>query len=175
MKKYLFSIYTLFLVALLTSCASPEPTVTDSTVESTAPESFSTNSSVSPTNESTSEETISSAPTQLSTDEFISEVSLAISDAISSEDESIDSVSLENGDLHICVTLGDPSPFSYEDLMISRTSSITDKILNFKSCFDLWETITVDFGEHGYIQNGHDNIQDDGYGSYFIQENFVIQ
>lgn len=174
MKKHIFCICSLLLVALQMSCASPEPAVADPTVEYAAQENFPTNPLVSPTNESTSKETISSESTQLSTDEFISEVSLAISNAIS-EDESIDSISLENGDLRICVTLSDPSPLSYEDLVISRTSSITDKILNFKYCFDLWETITVDFGEHGYIQNGHDNIQADEYGAYFLHENFVIQ
>lgn len=115
----------------------------------------------------------STEPVQLSTDEFISEVSKIIDGSVGTED-SIDDISLENGNLLIHVTLGDPSPFSYEDLMISRTSSITDQILYLEDGFDLWETITIDFGEHGSIQNGHDNMQDDGYGAYFLQENFVI-
>ncbi len=122
-------------------------------------------------------ETVSLEPTpepvHLSTDEFISEIPDVIDGSVGAED-SIDNISLENGNLLICVTLGNPSPFSYEDLMLSRTSSITDAILSLENCFDLWDTITIDYGEHGSIQNGHDNIQDDGYGAYFRSENFII-
>lgn len=112
-------------------------------------------------------------PLELSPDAFVSKVSGVIDDAIASDD-SIDDISLQNGNLLVVVTLGDPSPLSYEDLMISRTSSITDAILSLEDYFELWDTITIDFGEHGSIQNGHDNIQNNGYGSYFQSENFVI-
>lgn len=112
-------------------------------------------------------------PIELSVDEFVAQIPSVIEGTIGSGD-SFGDISLENGDLLICVTLGDPSPLSYEDLMISRTSSITDAILFLDNCFNLWDTITIDFGEFGSIQNGHDNMQDDGYGAYFRQENFVI-
>lgn len=114
-----------------------------------------------------------SEPIELSTDEFITKVADLIDGAVGSDD-SIDDISLENGNLLVVVTLGDPAPLSYEDLMFSRTSSITDSILRLEDCFGLWDTITIDFHEHGMIRNGHDNIQDDGYGAYFKMENFVI-
>lgn len=107
-------------------------------------------------------------------DQFVNQVSENISDSIGIED-SIDNISFENGDLRIYVTLGNPAPLTYEDLMISRTSSITDKILTFEEWYELWETITIDFGKHGYIQNGHENIGSNSYGSYFMQEKYIIK
>lgn len=185
MKKHFTKFVTLSLVALLAACGSPDFTPNDSVEESASVEdAANTEENTSESNDESpelSEETIeTSSPVsdsehvQLSTDDFISEVSLAIADSIDTKNETIDNVSFDNGDLHIYVTLGDPAPFTYEDLMISRTSSITDEILFLEEYFDQWETITIDFGDLGYIQNDHNNIQDDGYGAYFRQENFVI-
>lgn len=185
MKKHFTKFVILSLVALLTACGSPASTPNDSVKESAPKEEVAnTEENTSEPNDKSSEsseETIDtpslvsdSEPAQLSADDFISDVSLAISDSIDTKNESIDNVSFENGDLRIYVTLGDPTPFTYEDLMVSRTSSITDEVLFLEEYFDQWETITVDFGDLGYIQNNHDNIQDDGYGAYFRQQDFVI-
>lgn len=56
---------------------------------------------------------------------------------------------LEDNDSCITDDLGkaDPSPLTIEDLAISRTSSITDAILELADYDTQWNTITVDFGD----------------------------
>ena len=101
----------------------------------------------------------------------------AIQEAISSKTESIQDVVLKDGDLCVYVDFSnaDPSPLTLEDLALSRTSSITDAILELKDYDSLWETITVDFGEVGHITNNKTDIQTNGGGRYFPGENFKLQ
>ena len=83
--------------------------------------------------------------------------------------EAITDVKFEDGDLCVYVDFSkaDPTPLTLEDLAESRTSSITDSILELTEYDDLWDTITVDFGSIGKITNGKSDIRDDGYGRYF--------
>ena len=66
-----------------------------------------------------------------STNTIIEDIKEAIKDDIDSENEKITDVVLKEGTLSIFVDLtnADPSPLTMEDLAISRTSSITDAIL----------------------------------------------
>lgn len=110
-------------------------------------------------------------------DQFIKDVKTAIQDSVG-ENESIQDVTFENEDLCVYVNFNqvDPAPLTLEDLAISRTSSITDAILTLTQYDPLWNTITVDFGELGQIQNSKDDIQDNGYGGrYFQSENFILK
>lgn len=113
----------------------------------------------------------------VSADKFMEEVKTAIQEAISSKTESIQDVVLKDGDLCVYVDFSnaDPSPLTLEDLALSRTSSITDAILELKDYDSLWETITVDFGEVGHITNNKTDIQTNGGGRYFPGENFKLQ
>lgn len=92
------------------------------------------------------------------------------------ENESIKNIVLENDNLCIYIDLSnvDPFPISLEDLAITRTSSITDAILSKNEYDVLWNTITVDYGEIGYIKNSKENIMDNGYGRYFPAEQFIL-
>lgn len=186
MKKILYALMISSLVLLLSACggstASSDPASTEPeiTVLNPEPESLSAEYTDAPASPDVSEKIpetnlsdSESEPVELSPDEFVSKISEIIDGSVGSDD-SIDKISLENGNLLIVVTLGDPAPLSYEDLMFSRTSSITDEILSLEDCFELWDTITIDFGEHGAIKNSHDNIQFNGYGHYFQSENYVI-
>lgn len=91
--------------------------------------------------------------------------------------ESITDMTLENRDLCVYVDLSgaDPSPLTLEDLAISRTTSITDDILILREYDDLWDTITVDFGDIGKIVNHKSNIQTNAGGRYFQSENWVLE
>lgn len=113
----------------------------------------------------------------VSADKFVEDVKTAIQGAISSKTESIQDVVLKDGDLCVYVDFSnaDPSPLTLEDLALSRTSSITDAILELKDYDSLWETITVDFGEIGHITNNKADIQTSGFGRYFPGENFKLQ
>ncbi len=108
---------------------------------------------------------------------FVEEVKTAIQGAISSEDEAITDVKLEDKNLCVYVDLSkaDPSPLTIEDLAISRTGSITDAILDITEYDDLWETITVDFGNVGKVVNSKDSIEENEVGRYFPTENLKLQ
>lgn len=124
------------------------------------------------------EETASDGQTGgVSADKFVEEVKTAIQGAISSKTEAITDVVLENGDLCIYVDFSkaDPSPLTLEDLALSRTSSITDAILELKDYDELWETITVDFGDVGHITNSKTDMKNSGFGRYFPAEDFKIE
>lgn len=126
--------------------------------------------------ETVSLEDASASQSDANEEKFIEDIKNAISGAIG-EGEFITDVSFANGDLRICVdiTQADPSPLTFEDLALSRTSSITDNILGLNEYLDTWTTITVDFGTLGHICNGKDNIADDGYGPYFKSSNFAFE
>lgn len=114
---------------------------------------------------------------EVTTDNFIADVKEVIQGAISSKTETITDVVLENEDLCVYVDFSKaaPSPLTLEDLAWSRTSSITDAILELKDYDELWETITVDFGDTGHITNNKADMESNGIGRYFPAENFKIE
>lgn len=118
---------------------------------------------------------LSSATSSDSDDEFVEDVKIAIQDDIG-ENEQIKDVIFENGDLCVYVDISnvDPTPLTMEELALSRTSSITDAILELTQYDDEWNTITVDFEDLGHIKNSKENISDDGYGRYFPIEQFKL-
>lgn len=110
-------------------------------------------------------------------DKFVEDVKSEIAGAVG-EGEIIVDVILKDDDLCVYVDLSSTVqqlPIPLEDLAIARTCSITDEILELVQYKELWKTITIDFGELGYIQNGKDNIKNDGYGEYFSSENFKLE
>lgn len=142
---------------ILNSIELPEPS------EDTPPSNSDGN------NIQSSEKTDSESTTEkASTDDFVSDVKAAIDGDVGAG-EAITDVKFEDGDLCVYVDLSkaDPTPLTLEDLAESRTSSITDSILELTEYDDLWDTITVDFGSIGKITNGKSDIRDDGYGRYF--------
>ena len=112
----------------------------------------------------------------LNVDEYISKVKAEIQKSVAS-DERILSVNLSNKELLIKVDLSqcDPSPLTIEDLAITRTSSITDNILELTEHYDLWNVITVDFGAVGKISNSKDDIKSNGYSNYFPSSGFILK
>ena len=103
----------------------------------------------------------------VSADAFISEVKAAIDGAIG-EGEAISDVVLNNNDLCVVVdfTNADPAPLTLGDLAWSRASSITDAILTFAEYDELWETITIDFGETGKVVCNKSDVVSTEYGRY---------
>lgn len=107
---------------------------------------------------------------------FLKEVKINI-EGDTGQGESIIDVTLENRDLCVYVDLSgaDPSPFTFEDLAILRTTSITDDILILRQYDDLWDTITVDFGDVGKIVNYKSSVQTSAGGRYFPEEGLVLE
>lgn len=103
-------------------------------------------------------------------------VKTAISGAIDSE--ATTDVVINNKDLRIIVDLSkvDPSPLTIKDLAISRTSSITDAILELTDYDSQWNTITVDFGYIGKIVCNKDSIKEnEAGGRYFPSKDFILK
>lgn len=73
---------------------------------------------------------------------------------------------MEDKDLCVTVDLSkaDPSPLTIEDLAISRTSSITDAILELADYDTQWNTITVDFGDIGKVVCDKEDIKENEAG-----------
>ena len=114
---------------------------------------------------------------KVDTEGFVKEIRNKIQGSIASN-EYLNNISLYDKELVIEIDLSqtDPSPLTIEELAISRTSSITDPILKLTEYYDLWEVITVDFGETGKISNNKDDIQENGYGGYYFPtSNFVLK
>ena len=121
---------------------------------------------------------ISSTEQQATSDKFVEDVKTAISGAIDSDNEAITDVALKDKDLCVTVDLSkaDPSPLTIEDLAISRTSSITDAILEFTDYDSQWNTITVDFGDVGKVICDKDSIKEnEAGGRYFPSEIFTLK
>lgn len=129
------------------------------------------------TNDSVKDETkdaINSTEQQATSDKFVEDVKTAISGAIDSDNEAITDIALKDKDLCVTVDLSkaDPSPLTIEDLAISRTSSITDAILELTGYDSQWNTITVDFGDVGKVVCDKDSIKEnEAGGRYFPSEN----
>lgn len=90
------------------------------------------------------------------------------------ENEKINNVTIENGNLFISVELSDPAPFTMADLASSRTSSITDAILDNEDLDQYWETITLDFGETGSKTfTKSDIVTDDSLNIRYFEVDFT--
>lgn len=121
---------------------------------------------------------INSTEQQATTDKFVEDVKTAISGAIDSGNEAITDVVMNDKDLCVTVDLSkaDPTPLTIEDLAISRTSSITDAILELTDYDSQWNTITVDFGDVGKVVCDKDSIKEnEAGGRYFPSENFTLK
>lgn len=125
----------------------------------------------------TEEVTTESNNEDISPEKFVQDVKEVIIGSVG-KNESIKDVTFENEDLcvHVDFSQVDPTPLTIEDLAFSRTSSITDEILNLTQYFALWKSITVDFGDIGYIRNYNQDIQKNEYGYYYFDsENFKLE
>lgn len=124
-----------------------------------------------------SQQTTSQASTTQGAEQFIEKVKEKADGAIGKENETITDIKLNNKNLTVYVDISkaDPSPLTYEQLAESRTSSITDAILELEEYYDLWESITIDFGKIGKSKNNKSDIEKNEYGSaYFPLEDFSL-
>ena len=124
-----------------------------------------------------SQQTTSQASTTQGAEQFIEKVKEKADGAIGKENETITDIKLNNKNLTVYVDISkaDPSPLTYEQLAESRTSSITDAILELQEYYDLWESITIDFGKIGKSKSNKSDIEKNEYGSaYFPLEDFSL-
>lgn len=95
---------------------------------------------------------------------FLSDVKTILED-----DESVIDVTLENMDLCVYIDLNViDTPMELEKYAVVKDISVTDDILTLTGYDDLWETITVDFGDVGKIVNKKADMETTSYGRYFV-------
>ncbi len=85
------------------------------------------------------------------------------------EDKTITNVKLKNKDLRVYVDISkSDTPLPMENYAKVVSISITDNILTLRDYDDLWETITIDFGEIGEIKNNKADMEITPEGRFFV-------
>lgn len=63
-----------------------------------------------------------------------------------------------------------------EDIAELCVSYITDPILDLDdNYYNMWDTITLDFGAYGHAAFSKSDVTDDGYGKYFSTNGNILQ
>ena len=130
------------------------------------------------TKEEKSVSVVETSNDKFTNDEIEKGIKEAVKDDIDTKNESIKGVVLKNKDLIVYVDFSnaDPSPLTIEDLAWSRTSSITDDILEHTEYFEYWNTVTVDFGDIGKVIYSQDDVETNEFGGrYFPEEKYHLQ
>ncbi len=171
MKKTILLISLCFMsLAIFSACSKQE-----SQGESGA--TSKTNTKTTTENVTKKEPDTTTKPTEvkISSDDFIKIIEVGIKGDVGAN-EVINSVTLEEKALIISVNISsaDTTLLTLELLAESRTSSITDTILELTEYYSFWDTITVDFGSVGLIKNSKTSIVNDGYGPYFNPAKFKL-
>lgn len=66
--------------------------------------------------------------------------------------------------------------FPLEDIAEVSVSNITDPILDLDDTYyNMWDTITLDFGAYGHVTFSKSDVTDNGYGKYFSIDGGVLQ
>lgn len=87
----------------------------------------------------------------------------------------------ENKDLYIEVDVSHANDnsgikFPLEDVAETSVSNITDPILDLDDTYyNMWDTITLDFGAYGHAAFSKSDVTDDGYGKYFSTDGNILQ
>lgn len=159
MKSKLFIISCLSLTFLLSGCGSSKPN------DEKPPET-----TIEQTTEITTEETTQ----EISTDTAIEQIKSAISGQVG-QNEAITDVVFKDKDLYVYVDFTNVDASKDKEALAEvRFSSITDEILAL-NIDDLWDTITVDYGDIGHITDDKSTIEESEYGRFFNGSNIHIQ
>lgn len=87
----------------------------------------------------------------------------------------------ENKDLYIEADVSHANDNSaiklpLEDVAEVSVSTITDPILDLDDTYyNMWDTITLDFGAYGQATFSKSDVTDDGYGKYFSTDGNILQ
>ena len=143
-----------------TTTTLAETTSAESVMESVAPDEPESIIETITTPEATA---IEKPTTAMTVNAFTSQIQNEIKGSLSARDK-INSITLENRNLLVSVSL------EKNNVTLDRFSSITDKILGIENGYELWDSITVDFGSLGYITKSKDDIVTNNKGSHFLVE-----
>lgn len=177
MRKKLSCITLATILTILNACGtkpSNNPNNAPTKVETTPTETPSPTEEVLEESEPTIEEVVENDSEEVqdldvTSDDLVPAVEAAIEGTVG-EGEEITGVTFDGSDLKITVDMSGAKTdmFPVKDIAESRISSITDAILELNdSYYNLWETITIDFGTVGSATLDKTIVVDDGFGKYF--------
>jgi len=157
----------------MSGCSTPDSTPSTFTVTVTeaAAETIDAVGALETATEKANQQT---ASVKDSAEQFVDQVWDVFADSVC-EYELISDVRIKDKNLIIKVDLPeltDTENMSVQEITINSTSSIADPILDLTEYYDLWDSITVDFGSLGYSTNTKANITGDNF-PYF--KNIEIQ
>lgn len=135
----------------------------------------STESTASST-ETAVESTTVAAAESVSTEDLVAKVQEILPDYMT-PGTSVKSVEMKDKDLYITVDLSKyEGQFPLDAVAETSVSEITDPILSLdESYYNLWDTVTLDFGDQGHVTFDKSMIKDDGAGKYFSYEGNILQ
>lgn len=101
-------------------------------------------------------------------EEFVSKIKKKVNDDVG-VGEKVTDVTVVDRKVTIFVDISktDTSIVSFEDIAVSRASSITDDFLELDNYYDMWDEVVVDFGDIGKVTRNKDDIVDSLFGNYF--------
>lgn len=114
-------------------------------------------------------------PEPTASNDFIEKVTEAIDGQVG-EGESVLDIEMDGNNLILSVDLSNTKVhdwFPMDALAETRYTSITDAILELDKYDELWDTITVDFGELGYITCGKDDIGTNEWGGRYFDSSHI--
>lgn len=134
------------------------------------------NESTTSSTEATSESTTASAAESVSTEDLVAKVQEILPDYMT-PGTSVKSVEMKDKDLYITVDLSKYNgQFPLDAVAETSVSEITDPILSLdESYYNLWDTVTLDFGDQGHVTFDKSMVKDDGAGKYFSYEGNILQ
>lgn len=174
MKKKIVIANALVLGVISTACAAPsEPQ--NSIISSTVNTTELTTVTLKTTVEKIVTSETTATQTEISSEDYVKYIKQIVEGDVG-KGEVIKDITLEKKELIVYVDISGaqvPQGFSLEDIALSRTSSITDSILEFSQYDYLCNSIVIDFGSLGQVKNTKANIVDSEYGRYF--DNFKLK
>lgn len=134
------------------------------------------NESTTSSTEVAVESTTAAAAESVSTEDLVAKVQEILPDYMT-PGTSVKSVEMKDKDLYIAVDLSKyDGQFPLDAVAETSVSEITDPILSLdESYYNLWDTVTLDFGDQGHVTFDKSMIKDDGAGKYFSYEGNILQ
>lgn len=134
------------------------------------------NESTTNSTEATLESTTASNSESVSTEDLVAKVQEILPDYMT-PGTSVKSVEMKDKDLYITVDLSKyEGQFPLDAVAETSVSEITDPILSLdESYYNLWDTVTLDFGDQGHVTFDKSMVKDDGAGKYFAYEGNILQ
>lgn len=108
----------------------------------------------------------------------LNEKLISSTDEMIGEGEKIVNIRLEDDNLIVVIDLSGTTVNLPTDMMLladARATRITDKILELRQFDALWDTITLDFLNIGYVECRKIDVRTNEYGRYFPSFEFQYQ